>query len=974
MLVILALACFAPPTATAAPASDFGWVDVSQRAAPMALTASDGTGLSLTKMQVDAVVEGPLAFTELHLTFQNPEARQIEGRFEITLPTGAAVSRFAMKLGDHWQEGEVVELQAARRAYEDFLHRRTDPALLEYDAGNEFRARVFPIEANGSKEIILSWSHDLDVGEAWTLPTGGLPELGLLDAKVTVGGKTHTMVTEYAVPEGDLSLAVPDAAKMAYRGANTSVVRLRPELSVRADGVANATVLVDTSASRALSFDTLLNDLAAVIPTFSGSVRVLAYDQSVQTIYEGKASAFGEKALAALRERGPLGASDLTAALAQVGKVDRLVVFTDGVVTAGEREVGPLIEQVDALGIGRVDAVVRGGARDEALLGQWVAAGDRDGVMLDADAMESKEVARRLGLGTAGKVVLEVPGADWIYPRTVSGLQPGDSLTVYVDLPRDQRLDLQLDGRSVGKLPITNTEGPLLTRASAQAEIGALLLEKGQADGAEGRQAVIDEIVAVSTRNRVLSPHTALLVLETEADYARFGIPRDALTDILSVDAGELTWLKRSKPVLGSGTTEDAPVDTEKESGPEEEQKKGRAKSMPAADAEQEEMLAPMEMALDDAPPSPTLAPQRAEEAARAAEGAAAARHESERRASASRPARERRARQAAEVAAGEMLEEPGPMSEAAPPAPAPDPLAGWEGPYREAKRLLLADDVDGAMAHAKAWLAKSPGDPLALLALGEAFEAKGDLPAAARAYGSLIDLFPSRADLRRLAGERLETLGAAGLPMAVDTFRVAVEQRADHPSGHRLLAWALQKQGDSAGALEVLVAAFDQSFDRFEAAQRILREDAGLIAASHEAKGGDLSVLEGTGVEVSTQPDLRFVLNWETDANDVDFHIYDAEGGHAYYSSRNLGSGGSLYADITTGYGPECFSIAEPEAFPYTLQAHYYSRGPMGFGMGKLSIVEHDGAGDLRIEDRPFVVMTDGAFVPLGTVDASQF
>ncbi len=77
------------------------------------------------------------------------------------------------------------------------------------------------------------------------------------------------------------------------------------------------------------------------------------------------------------------------------------------------------------------------------------------------------------------------------------------------------------------------------------------------------------------------------------------------------------------------------------------------------------------------------------------------------------------------------------------------------------------------------------------------------------------------------------------------------------------------------------------------------------------------------------------------------------------------------LYADVTTGYGPECFTIASRAAppFPYTLQVHYYCRGPMGYGMGKLQIVEHDGKGGLKLEDRPFVVMNDGAFVDLGTV-----
>jgi len=51
----------------------------------------------------------------------------------------------------------------------------------------------------------------------------------------------------------------------------------------------------------------------------------------------------------------------------------------------------------------------------------------------------------------------------------------------------------------------------------------------------------------------------------------------------------------------------------------------------------------------------------------------------------------------------------------------------------------------------------------------------------------------------------------------------------------------------------------------------------------------------------------------------------------------------------VTTGYGPECITIplgAVARTYPYRLQAHYYSRGPMGYGMGKPQIIEHDGKG----------------------------
>src|SRR5436309_2350889 len=108
----------------------------------------------------------------------------------------------------------------------------------------------------------------------------------------------------------------------------------------------------------------------------------------------------------------------------------------------------------------------------------------------------------------------------------------------------------------------------------------------------------------------------------------------------------------------------------------------------------------------------------------------------------------------------------------------------------------LAAGRVAPARALAETWSTEAPGDVLALLALGETWEAAGERRAAARAYGSLIDLFPSRADLRRLAGERLERLGQEGLGLAIDTYQKAVLDRPDHPSGHRLLAWALLRAG----------------------------------------------------------------------------------------------------------------------------------------------------------------------------------
>ena len=230
------------------------------------------------------------------------------------------------------------------------------------------------------------------------------------------------------------------------------------------------------------------------------------------------------------------------------------------------------------------------------------------------------------------------------------------------------------------------------------------------------------------------------------------------------------------------------------------------------------------------------------------------------------------------------------------------------------------------------------------------------------------------------MAGERLERLGDEALTLAIDTYAHAVEQRPDHPSSHRLYAYALLKAGHHAEAFAALEASLERSYPggRFAGVEQVLREDLGLVGAAWIAVDPTVrkkveDSLSRHLASLPTSTSTRFVLNWETDANDVDLHVYDARGGHAYYSSRSLASGGQLYADVTTGYGPECFAIdGKRGAGPYRVMAHYYRRGPMGYGMGKLQVIEHDGHGGLSFGEHPFVIMKDDGYVDLATVGAS--
>ena len=185
---------------------DDGLNKVKQISPSVSLTASDGTGLKLHQFKAQIVLDGFLAFTELKMVFYNPENRRREGRFQIILPHNAAISRFAMKIGNRLQEGEVVEKQLARRTYEDFLHRRQDPALLEMDSGNRFNARIFPIEAKSEKVLILSYSQRLDDLESeYVLPLLGLPQLQQFAIKVFYDRNSSYNTTQLGELTGTIS-------------------------------------------------------------------------------------------------------------------------------------------------------------------------------------------------------------------------------------------------------------------------------------------------------------------------------------------------------------------------------------------------------------------------------------------------------------------------------------------------------------------------------------------------------------------------------------------------------------------------------------------------------------------------------------------------------------------------------------------------------------------------------------------------
>lgn len=118
--------------------------------------------LGIKYQRVSAEIIDGTAVTKVEQVFVNSAPRQLEAHYVFPLPKGAALQDFYLWINGKKTKGEVLEKQKATDIYEGIVRRLQDPGLLEYIDTDAFRARVFPVPANGEQKIELTFSQVLD--------------------------------------------------------------------------------------------------------------------------------------------------------------------------------------------------------------------------------------------------------------------------------------------------------------------------------------------------------------------------------------------------------------------------------------------------------------------------------------------------------------------------------------------------------------------------------------------------------------------------------------------------------------------------------------------------------------------------------------------------------------------------------------------------------------------------------------------
>jgi hypothetical protein len=856
-------------------------------------------------MEIQTRVDGFRARVLIDFYFENDKDQQYEGTFKLRLPNGASPyflafgqSRFESvqqvkapakasfspqgimeERAQAWiepKEARMVPRVTAARAYTETVHRRVDPALMEWAGAGVFNARIFPIQPRKLHRIVVGYDMNLSaIGDDLELRLpipAGIPSASV-DIDAQSSGKKPIVLSPRAevvkladrllshlenVSGEVVTLRVPGAAaasSISGSDAKTGsyfAARAVPNLPNTAGNQSptRAVFAVDTSlSSNPDKFNVWLALLEATLNNNRDNISEFAVlffnidSHWYRPRFLKNSASNVEAMMTYARSLALEGATDLSTALSEATKPDWLhnnalpwsvFLLSDGAVTWGESEAFAMASKLAAPTVNALYAYRTGlSGSDNDMLDHLA----REGGGAVFSVVGESEVQSASTAHTTRPWQIEsvqIAGAsDVLIAGRPRALFSGQRLLIAGrgKLEKGAYAELALrQGRAarILKVPLgQNVESPLAARAYGQLAVGQLEDFLGSTQGfAE----------AYARHFRVTGKTTSLLMLESEADYQRFGIqPQD--------DAGTVEQTRVST-LLANAIDQLASL-------------LGDAK-VSFLHANKRSLSADLATILQ-------ALPSRAFDV------------------------------------------RPGQLS------------------IKEHRKSSLPQAIVDQLARGKA-------DYDALSVEAERRRQKLSASDGLKALSSLIELNPGDGVLARDVGFQAMEWGLPG--HAYHLFRRVAHTRPYEPQSLWAMALALREAGKNDLALAyfelVLAGTWDARFGPFKRIVKLdylhfLRERGKSLHPQMANLANKRLEELGASFGVETA-DLLVTIMWNTDNTDVDLHVVEPSGEEAYYSHPNTRSGGKLSQDVTQGYGPELFIHKRAPRGTYTVRAKYFA------------------------------------------------
>ena len=896
------------------------------RPAPPTLTVARGAQpldlpVELQAVRIDAEISGSRALTTVEMTFFNPNGRVLEGELQFPLLDGQQVSGFALDIDGQLREAVPVEKAKGQQVFEDVIRARIDPALLQTTIGNNYKLRVYPLPARGTRRVVIRYAETLPV-------TGELRRYRLpLDYAKQLPGFNLRIVVR-APEQAPLLLAKPDGLAFQVRGVDYEAQITRSDFAarglldlqlpastkpeVRTQNVAGATYFVaEVPAPRDAPVPRKLPAVVGLIwdASGSGAARDHALEFALLDIYF-KRMGEGEVCLTRVRdaaeptERFSISGGDWSAlkralestaydgatqlgAFTPDGRSGEYLLFSDGLDNYGERPFAKLTAPLYT-----VNAASRA---DTARLRQLSEASG--GRFVDLTAHKAAEAASlllhesvRLLDVTADHATLlttaarHAEGGRWLVAGQLTAERTQLRLTVGRSGLRPQVIEIAVDA--------TRNADALAAAAWAQQRVTALDAEY-RLNKAEIRR--LGLAFNLPTRE------TSLIVLDRIEDYVRHDIvpPPELraafdqlrrnqhvratdertrqLNRVLQMFKEKIAWWEKDFPKNARPQ-------------PERERKVGaamRQESSAIQDRVERDTNGPRvaERRAAAPPPSPAMAP------APMASGRVAAK------------ADDGFAGNAAGASAISIQ-----LKRATPDAP-------YFARFRDASsadlyRLYL--DERASYANSTAFF----------LDAADAFFEKGLTALGVRVLSNLAEMDLENRHILRILGYRLMQAGQAKL--AIPILARVLELAPNEPQSYRdlALAFAADRQWQKAvdNLNEVVIRPWH---GRFPDIELTALDELNAIIATADSRV-DTSRIDPR-VQRNLPVDLRVALSWDADNTDIDLWVTDPNGEKAYYGNRITYQGGRMSQDYTGGYGPETFALKQAKPGKYKIEANFF-------------------------------------------------
>lgn len=886
--------------------------------------------IELSGLEIAVKVSGLLAETTQTMRFYNANDRALEGSLSFPLPDNAVVCGYALDVEGQMVDGVVVAKQEARLILEAEERKGADPGLLEQVQGNIYRTRIYPLPPRGVRTVRVTYISNLTVDgnqAAYHLPLIHAADVESVALRVEViqapvepvisGGLGNITLNHWedrwvaearlgkGLPAEDLQIRLPDLPDRFTTIENKNGVSFFC-VSSTVGGFCDVqpwmphrvAIAWDASGSRESlnrEYDVLRELLTAWTSTV---VDVVVFRNRVES--DSRTFTPGDNQAADLvtylQGLAYDGGTDLAALdLASPPHADceGWLLFSDGLSTINH--------VVPKTGTVRVISVT-GQAQCNAALLQHIAetTGGRYLNLLRTSAESAVQAI--VAVGQTARIV-ESDGCEDTH------LIAGEGRLAVLGRLTKENASLTIAGLAATNEVVAvnrhhGIDGGLVARAWAglQAQMLAVTLRP-----------TASEILTLARDHGLVTPGTSLLVLETIEQYLEYQIaPPANLPEMRAAYEARSATNAQAKDMRRQSHLDEVVVlwqqrvqwwdqvfeyrPDEYEDYPDDERpvvrRRGGRHTSPASAA----------LRMEVAEPAAVMSVMSA-------------------------PARESDCITGSAITGTADLDLDG--EAALSPTAGSIHIKPWspDTPYLAAMRNAATSDAYAVYLTQRPEYAASPAF---FLDCGDYLLGCGQSELGIRVLSNLVEAELDDPALMRSFAWRLQQ--ADDLDLAIAILERVRNERDDEPQSHRDLALALSRRWEQTGdevdairAMELLYQVILSRWNNFPEIEIIALVELNRLIHLAQQHGISIPLAIDERLIRLLDLDVRISMSWDADLTDVDLHVFEPTGEHAYYGHNRTKIGGLVSRDFMEGYGPEEYVLHRAYPGAYTIKAHYY-------------------------------------------------